>query len=435
MMKRQILVFIASPGDLTQERSYFKEAIVQLNAGFADGANVEFVPLGWEDTLATTGRRNQCVINEEIDRCHVFILVMYRRWGQEALDAHPYTSYTEEEFHRALNRFHADSTPEIFVFFKRVDPESEADPGPQLQKVINFRKHLEDSRQVLYHYFDSQESFIKEIDRHLRAYAKGELPQTNKESNSLILPLAILDEIESAKKQLEEKIYEAEESRNKVEELQLELEKMQLEVAENAALFSKQGKIEYAREKFSTLSVSSDNIKILSLSYEFFNRTGDLDAAFKILKKWLVLSGKEQQRSETASAYGNLGILYQTRGDLEQAEEMYRKSLSIEEALGHKEGMANQYGNLGILYQTRGDLEQAEEMYRKSLSIEEALGRKEGMASDYGNLGNLYKTRGDLEQAEEMYEKALQLFKSIKSPKADYLMGLIKNLKPTNSEN
>ena len=169
-VKKEIRVFIASPGDLVEERKIFRKAINQLNAGFGDGLNVEYVPLGWEDTLASTGRRNQSVINEKIDSCDVFILAMYRRWGQHAPDAEPYSSYTEEEFHRALERWRTSGAPEIFVFFKRVDAESEGDPGPQLHKVMDFRKHLEETRQALYHYFDSLQSFLDEVDRHLRAY-------------------------------------------------------------------------------------------------------------------------------------------------------------------------------------------------------------------------------------------------------------------------
>ena len=36
--------------------------------------------------------------------------------------------------------------PEIFVFFKHNDSASMADAGPQLQKVLDFRKSLEESR-------------------------------------------------------------------------------------------------------------------------------------------------------------------------------------------------------------------------------------------------------------------------------------------------
>ena len=50
------------------------------------------------------------------------------------------------------------------------------DPGPQLQKVLDFRKSLEESRQVLSHGFANESEFKAEVDRHLRAFAKGELP-------------------------------------------------------------------------------------------------------------------------------------------------------------------------------------------------------------------------------------------------------------------
>ena len=427
-MKRRISVFIASPGDLSKERRLFRDAIHQLNVGFGDGADVEFEPLGWEDTLASTGRRNQNVINGEIDRCDVFVLVMYRRWGQDAPDAKPYSSYTEEEFHRALERWRNEGTPEIFIFFKRVDAAAEGDPGPQLKKVMDFRKQLEETRQVFYRYFDSEQSFINEIDHHLRAYAKNELPKTDQQRELVVLPLAALKEVEKANAVAEQKIKEAERAHDGAEKAHLKIESMQLQIAKDAARLSKEGKIEFARQKFAELVSETEDIRILYLGYEFFDRTGDLDSALSVLEKWLNLSGPGKKNAGTASAYGNLGNLYQTRGDLERAEEMYQKSLAINEALGRKEGMASAYGNLGNLYQTRGDLERAEEMYQKSLAINEALGRKEGMASAYGNLGNLYQTRGDLERAEEMYQKSLFLFSELESPLAERIADLMKGL-------
>ena len=102
---RTIRVFITSPDDLAVERAAFKQVLEELNASFGDALDNKFKPLGWEDTLASTGRRSQGVINREIDRCDVFILAMHRRWGQAAPDAQPYSSYTEEEFHRAFVRW------------------------------------------------------------------------------------------------------------------------------------------------------------------------------------------------------------------------------------------------------------------------------------------------------------------------------------------
>ncbi len=368
-VKRKIRVFIASPGDLVEERKIFRNAIEQLNVGFGDGAEVEFIPLGWEDTFASTGRRNQSVINEEIDTCDVFILAMNRRWGQHAPDAEPYSSYTEEEFHRALERWRSSGSPDIFVFFKRVDAESEGDPGPQLRKVIDFRKHLEETRQVLYHYFNSPQSFMNEVDRHLRAYAKNELPKADQQRDMVVLPMIALKEVEKAKAVALQKTEEVKKANDAAEAARLQLEATQLQIAEDAAQLSKEGKVEFAREKLTKLVTETTNIRILFLCYEFFDRTGDLDSAVRVLEKWLGLSGAENRTAETAAALTNLGNLFQTRGELDRAEEMHKKSLAINEVLGFKEGMANNYGTLGNLYQTRGELDRAEEMYNKSLVL------------------------------------------------------------------
>ncbi len=366
--KRTVSVFIASPGDLTEERKIFRSTIDNLNSGFGIGADVEFVPLGWEDTLASTGRRSQSVINDDIDRCDIFILLMYRRWGQPAPDALPYSSYTEEEFHRALEGWKNSGSPEIFVFFKRVDAESEGDPGKQLSYVIKFRKELENSKKVIYKYFSSKEELSSQISDHLMAYAKGYKNVATKRE-IIVLPINALEEIEKAKLITLQKTKEAQEAKDAQKEALFKFESQQLQIAEDAAKLSKEGKIEFAREKFTKLFVDTDNIRILSLANEFFFRTGDLESATKILEKWLNLSGDNNKTKETAMALVNLGILYKTRGDLDRAEEMFQKSLAIEEDLGHKEGMASNYGNLGVLYNTRGDLDRAEEMYQKAASV------------------------------------------------------------------
>lgn len=405
--KRIIQVFIASPGDLVEERNAFRKTIDGLNIGFGDGAGVEYVALGWEDTLASTGRRNQSVINEDIDTCDVFILAMFRRWGQTAADAKPYSSYTEEEFHRAFERWKKTQAPEIFVFFKHVDTASEADPGPQLREVIKFRKQLEETRQVLYRYFDSSDSFSKEVDTHLRAYAKGELPKVDQNPNPVILPMAVLEEVEKAKQIAIQKTEEAQKAHDTAKAVQSQLEATQLEIAEDAAKLSKEGKLEFAREKLTKLVTETTNLRILSLGYDFFRRTGDIDSALKVLEKWLNLSGPDCITVETAKALGNLGVIYQLRGKLYRAEDRHQKALNINETLGCKEGMASDYNHLGNLYLLRGELKQAEEMYQKALAINEAMGHKEGMVKDYGNLGVLYATRSELNQAEVMYRKAL----------------------------
>jgi hypothetical protein len=47
-----------------------------------------------------------------------------------------------------------------------------ADASSQLQKVLDFRKSLEQTRQVLSHGFANAAEFKAEVDRHMRAFAK-----------------------------------------------------------------------------------------------------------------------------------------------------------------------------------------------------------------------------------------------------------------------
>ena len=404
---RPIHVFIASPGDLAVERRAFKEVIDELNGGFGDGAGVRFVALGWEDTLATTGRRAQGVINQDIDRSDVFVLALHRRWGQEAPDANPYSSYTEEEFHRAMDRWKKTGSPEIFVFFKHVDPGQMADPGPQLQKVLAFRKSLEDSRQVLYRFFADEKAFTAEVDRHLRAYARGELPKADAPREAVVLPLEYIEAVTKAKAEAQAAVERAEAHQKHAEAQAARADKLALTLAEQAAAAAREGRVEEARQTFARAHEGTTNLQVLYLAYEFYHRTGDLKAAEDMLERWLAISGREAETAETAAAYGNLGLIYQTRGELDRAEEMHKKALAIDEKLGRQEGMASDYGNLGIIYRTRGELDRAEEMHKKALAIDEKLGRQEGMASDYGNLGIIYQTRGELDRAEEMHKKAL----------------------------
>lgn len=206
---RTIRVFIASPGNLAVERAAFKQVLEELNAGFGDALDIQFEPLGWEDTLASTGRRSQEVINREIDcsRNREISVVCLSISEVSRLRL-------QEEFHRAFARWQKKrrgkpQAPEIFVFFKHIDSASMADAVPQLQKVLDFRKSLEETRQVLYHGFANEAEFKAEVDRHLRAFAKGELPPANAPRDKVLLPLAVLAEVQKEKAEKEQALARA----------------------------------------------------------------------------------------------------------------------------------------------------------------------------------------------------------------------------------
>ncbi len=451
MPPREITVFIASPGDLPDERRVFRDTIGILNAGFGDGANVCFTAVGWEDTLGTTGRRPQSVINAEIDACDVFVLVLNRRWGQEAPDAKPYASYTEEEFHRALNRFKKTASPEIFIFFKDVDPVSIAHPDPQLVKVLAFRRQLEDSRQVYYRSFSDETAFKQEIDRHLRAYAKGELPKPNAIREQVILPIEYVKRVEDAEAKSQQALSQAQRNMDQAAIATAKKAQLALTLARRAAQAALDGRVEEARQDFAQAIDDPAHPDTLLLAFQFYFRTGDLASAEYVIARILslpiqdpiligiaihalgaiyqdrgendkaerlylqVLSMYEKRRDlvGVAAVYSDLGVLYATRGKLAKAEEVQLKGMAISQGLADPIGFAIQYANLGATYLARGELDKAEKMHRNALSLSEKVGYAQGIASAYSDLGVIASLRGDDENAEEGHRKALPIFEKL----------------------
>jgi tetratricopeptide (TPR) repeat protein len=358
------------------------------------------------------------VINREIDRCDVFILAMHRRWGQDAPDAHPYSSYTEEEFHRAMTRWQKKrrgkpQAPEIFVFFKHIDPGQMADPGPQLQKVLDFRKSLEESRQVLYHGFTNETEFKVEVDRHLRAFAKGELPKADAPRDKVLLPLAVLAEVQKEKAEKEQALAHARHANRKAEAAVARAEKFALEFAERASKAALNGRVEEARQDFAKATDNTASLSVLSLAFDFYHRTGDLETAEGLLERALAITGRDSETEATAAVLGNLGLIYEARGELSRAEESHQKSLAIQTKLGESQSIAGTYCNLGLIFAKRGELARAEEMFLTSLAISERIHSDKGMASALANLAMVYQARGEDLRAEDAMRKVLPMFEKL----------------------
>jgi hypothetical protein len=160
---RKILkVFLASPGDLKEERRAAKTAVDEINSLVANpfGYHVELV--GWEDTVSRFGRP-QALINAELDHCEYFIGMLWKRWGTPPDNEGIYTSGFEEEFQRSLARRASDGRPEMTLFFKEVEPEFLRDPGDELKKVLAFRTDLVAKKILLFETFADVSEFEKKL--------------------------------------------------------------------------------------------------------------------------------------------------------------------------------------------------------------------------------------------------------------------------------
>ena len=389
-------IFIASPGGLETQRKAFRDVVEEYNRSCARKRGVVFEPIGWEITLAGMGRPQE-LIEEDVRSCDYFLMVLHDRWGQptEAGDDPQYKSGTHEEYCVALECYGDDNRPmrQLVLLFKASDPSKLADPGPQLQQVLEFKKQVEEERTLLYHTFDELklfENYIRrQLDQWLLDHEGGRGDERAGPPQPSSPPPDSTSEIFSL---------ETENSTSRSAELLEEAEQM-----------ANEGQLVDAETKFAEAVVKGNDPSAMTRYGHFLTRVGRLDQASVMYRRVIELGQLTQDEVTRATGYGNLGLIYRKRGDLDRAEEIFKKALAIDEKLGRKEGMAIEYNNLGIICAKRGDLDRAEEMQKRSLAIEEQLGRKEGMALGYGNLGLIYEIRGDLNLAEEMHKKSLAI--------------------------
>jgi hypothetical protein len=141
-------VFLASPGDLVEERGVAKQVIDEYNSQLADALGYHADLVGWEDTLPGIGRP-QALINRDLDGCDLFVGMLWKRWGSPPETSGEFTSGFEEEYVRSMRRFEAEQRPQIHLLLKHIDQASLVDPGDQLKRVQGFRERVFAERKLL----------------------------------------------------------------------------------------------------------------------------------------------------------------------------------------------------------------------------------------------------------------------------------------------
>lgn len=166
--RRFIKAFLASPGDLAEERKVAKAIVDDFNSQLADALGYQVELVGWEDTLPGVGRP-QAIINRDLDGCDLFIGMLWKRWGTPP-GAEPYTSGFEEEFNRSMSRNVKEGRPEINLLLKDLDAASLADPGDHLKKVIAFKEQVFAEKKLLAGTFADVRDFEGKFRKCIQGY-------------------------------------------------------------------------------------------------------------------------------------------------------------------------------------------------------------------------------------------------------------------------
>ncbi|GIU24278.1 hypothetical protein L2719_06465 [Shewanella schlegeliana] len=167
-----ISVFVASPGDVADERSALETIISELNRTWSKTLNLRLELIRWEtDIHPSFGAYPQDVINKQVaDDYDVFIALFWSKVGTPTAVAE---SGTIEEFQRAYEKHKASpNSIDIMVYFKdQAIPPSKMD-FEQLQKLQSLKKQLGE-KGGLYWDFESTEDFENMVRGHLSRVAQA----------------------------------------------------------------------------------------------------------------------------------------------------------------------------------------------------------------------------------------------------------------------
>lgn len=146
-----------------------------------------------------------------------------------------------------------------------------------------------------------------------------------------------------------------------------------------------------------------------------YNSLGDYIRALEYLEKALKIQLElfDETHPDVAMCFNNIGLVYNNQGDYSMALEYYGKALRIQQNIFGKNhpDVARSYNNIGLAYTNLDECPLALEYLKTALKIrQEILGDNHpDVATCYNNIGLVYDIMHDYPLALEYYERALRI--------------------------
>jgi hypothetical protein len=165
---RTFRIFIASPGDVHQERDIVSIVVEELRRILRDifQYEIELETMRWEThSWPDIGEDPQDVINQQIGEFDLLVGIMWKRFGTPTKRA---LSGTGEEFNRAYEYYKAYQRPRIMFYF-RTTPfyTTDLEEIDQFNRVIQFRHKLETELGTFFWQYNDTLEFERSVREHL----------------------------------------------------------------------------------------------------------------------------------------------------------------------------------------------------------------------------------------------------------------------------
>ncbi len=165
---KEINLFIASPGDVKEERKIVRNVCEELNKStLLRPYGICFHAIGWEEVIPSAGRPQE-IINKLVDECDFFVCIFHKRFGSPTGKEE---AGTLEEFLIAYDSWKSLKKPHVMFYFKEVMISSKKDlENEQIQKVFYLKDKIEQENLLLYSEFSTPEEFKEKIKDHLEKW-------------------------------------------------------------------------------------------------------------------------------------------------------------------------------------------------------------------------------------------------------------------------
>jgi tetratricopeptide (TPR) repeat protein len=309
-----IRAFVASPGDLNAERDRFRRVIEEVNRIKAETLSIHIMPLGWEDTLPGKGRPQE-LINQDIESCDIFVLLLWKRWGSPSGE---YSSGTEEEFELA-RRLNEDQNgkPYILLYFKTIPDDMLADPGPQLRQTLSFRSRIEQERSFFYSSFDSEEEWENKFRDHLCRWLDKQ-PALDIPPARIEFPPGIERRIRGLEEGLKSISASNEASQSRLAYVAAALGIKAMDAA-------REGRFTEAQSLFASSLATYEHRETINAYVVFMEDLGRSDLIDEKFKD----RRRTEDPLEIAATFAALGSYHARRGDVERAASYYARAYEL----------------------------------------------------------------------------------------------------------
>jgi tetratricopeptide (TPR) repeat protein len=365
-------VFVATPGDLADERTVVQTTIDEHNGRQADDAT-RFEKVGWE-SVRGTAQRPQEAINDLVGECH-FMIVMFRKsWGSAPGSPWGYTSGTEEELFTGLLQLGQDDRPmrDVWVVFLQ--------GGTPDARVVHLQDELKGSHALMYETASHTADLKTKLGARLESWASNFGPKVSRHIN--LLPSSGKDLLRASTLRRDgEKLVELgqpEAGRGYLREAavlggppeRLAYAKSLEHAGElDAAQTEIEKAIDYFATELGTLQTPAAAEAFAALAGIFRRRGADLEAIGRLQQALTLLKANDAYSSSVrCRILDELGLAQQKIGELDKAGETFEAAHTERKDNRDEFGVCQSLVNLARLHVRKRDLNSARSHAESALS-------------------------------------------------------------------